>query len=161
MVPGFIGREMTLASRGPIVTALRTSAVDYSSSVMIGHGIVKCGSCKALLPRTWGFFFPSYKQTYVYFSTSVVSCSGLPSRTALQTLSKIRSPQCVHSLQVTDTMKIPTGSVCIRVKQRVFSYGVWRKQAARWPDCHLTDTSWLPPAAQFMTNTRKSSVICL
>lgn len=24
------------------------------------------------------FFFPSYKQTYVYFSISVVSCSGLP-----------------------------------------------------------------------------------
>lgn len=35
MVPGFIGREMALASRGPILTPLRTSILNYSSSVTI------------------------------------------------------------------------------------------------------------------------------
>lgn len=76
MVPGFIGREMALASRGPILTPLRTSSLDYSSSVTICSW--NCGKwvLKTLFPRPSPFLLLPPPSSTCVPQISAVSHSG-------------------------------------------------------------------------------------
>lgn len=154
MVPGFIGREMALASRSPILTPLRTSSLDYSASHDLFMESWKVGTANTV-PITFSFSFDMCTSDFSGFSQWALS------RLALQRLPRIHYPKCVVSLQLTDTTMIPRGSKCIRVKPGVFSYGPWWKQVTSWPT-----VIWQVPhdclqRFSFMTNTRTSSVIRL